>query len=166
MNVNELVSYSALIKKEFIEEYKMVHGLAVKKGPGRAKMPDWAEARRDPIPLPVTGCAAAKVYPGGRPPRFNKHMYSSSSMVGGWWNDPLFAELNRTRGTPLPELPAVGQGKSTSSQIGSFWHDKHMYGPDLNNQQLRQRNGIMRLIPIELRSQFALEDLPTADRML
>ena len=95
----------------------------------------------------------------------------------------------RTRGTPLPELPAVGQGKSTSSQIGSFWHDKHMYGPDLNNQQLRQRsaspephrepepqiptppptrtrNGIMRLIPIELRSQFALEDLPTADRML
>jgi len=133
-------------------------------------------------------------------------------MVGGWWNDPLFAELNRstspypyptatptpsprprlaphlrhalllcachflpftpflppcvprpppschvpvatrrspptppplrhrTRGTPLPELPAVGQGKSTSSQIGSFWHDKHMYGPDLNNQQLRQRS--------------------------
>ena len=179
-------------------------------------MPDWAEARRDPIPLPVTGCAAAKVYPGGRPPRFNKHMYSSSSMVGGWWNDALFAELNRstspypyptatptpsprprlaphlrhalllarvslpsvhavpspvrarppsllprpschaaltahlppnppplrrrTRGTPLPELPAVGQGKSTSSQIGSFWHDKHMYGPDLNNQQLRQRS--------------------------
>ena len=46
----------------------------------------------------------------------------------------------RTRGTPLPELPAVGQGKSTSSQIGSFWHDKHMYGPDLNNQQLRQRS--------------------------
>ena len=30
----------------------------------------------------------------------------------------------------------------------------------------RTRNGIMRLIPIELRSQFALEDLPTADRML
>ena len=65
------------------------------------QMPDWAEARRDPIPLPVTGCAAAKVYPGGRPPRFNKHMYSSSSMVGGWWNDPLFAELNR-RTSPYP----------------------------------------------------------------
>ena len=64
-------------------------------------MPDWAEARRDPIPLPVTGCAAAKVYPGGRPPRFNKHMYSSSSMVGGWWNDPLFAELNRSA-SPYP----------------------------------------------------------------
>ena len=38
MNINELVSYSALIKKEFTEEYKMVHGLAVKKGPGRAKV--------------------------------------------------------------------------------------------------------------------------------
>jgi hypothetical protein len=58
-------------------------------------MYDWAAKRRDPIPLPVTGCAAAKVFPGGRPPRFNKHMYSSSAMVGGWWNDELFKELNR-----------------------------------------------------------------------
>ena len=47
--------------------------------------------------------------------------------------------LRRTRGTPMPALPAVGQGMSTTSQIGSFWHDKHMYGPDLNNQALRQR---------------------------
>ena len=39
----------------------------------------------------------------------------------------------------MPALPAVGQGMSTTSQIGSFWHDKHMYGPDLNNQALRQR---------------------------
>lgn len=66
----------------------------------------------------------------------------------------------------LPELPAIGQGVATSSQVGSFWHDKEMFGPDLNNAALRSRNGIKRLIPIELQSQFALEDLPTADRML
>ena len=166
MTINELVSYTSLIRTEFLDEYKMAHGMMVKKGPGRAKMHDWAAARWDPIPLPITGCAAAKVYPGGRPPRFSKGMYSSSSMVGGWWNDELFKELTRTRGTPLPALPAVGQGKSTSSQLGSFWHDKHMYGPDLNNQELRSRNGIMRLLPIETDSKFALEDLPTADRLL
>ena len=74
--------------------------------------------------------------------------------------------LGRTRGEKLPDLPAVGQGVSTSSQVGSFWHDKHLFGPDLNNAALRHKNGIRRLIPIELRSQFALEDLPTADRML
>ena len=41
-----------------------------------------------------------------------------------------------------------------------------MFETDLNNPALRHRNGIKRLIPIELRSQFALEDLPIADRML
>ena len=95
MSVNELQSYTKLIHSEFRDEYKMAHGMFVPKGPGRAKMYDWAAKRRDPIPLPITGCEAAKPYHGGRPPRLSKTMYSSSSMVGGWWNDPLFAELNR-----------------------------------------------------------------------
>ena len=89
---NEVQSYTALIRTEFLDEYMMAHGLRVPKGPGRAKMYDWAAKRRDPIPLPVTGCQAAKVYPGGRPPRKG---HSSSSMVGGWYNDPLFKELAR-----------------------------------------------------------------------
>ena len=92
MTTKGLVSYTSLIRTEFIDEYKMAHGMFVPKGPGRAKMHDWAAQRRDPIPLPISGCAAAKVYPGGRPPRKG---HSSSSMVGGWYNDPLFAELNR-----------------------------------------------------------------------
>ena len=55
MNINELVSYSALIKKEFIEEYKMVHGLAVKKGPGRAKVDPLAPSPSpSPSPSPCT----------------------------------------------------------------------------------------------------------------
>ena len=53
MNINELVSYSALIKKEFVEEYKMVHGLAVKKGPGRAKV-DPLPTSPSPSPSPCT----------------------------------------------------------------------------------------------------------------
>lgn len=53
MNINELVSYSALIKKEFVEEYKMVHGLAVKKGPGRAKV-DPLPPSPSPSPSPCT----------------------------------------------------------------------------------------------------------------
>ena len=47
-----------------------------------------------------------------------------------------------------------------------FWHNKGLFEKDLNDPGMRSRNGIKRLIPIELRSQFALEDIPIADRML
>ena len=154
--------YTSLIHNEFRDEYKMAHGMFVPKGPGRAKMYDWSEKRRDPIPVPLTGTPTAKPYHGGRPPRKG---HSSSSMVGGWWNDPLFAELNkcagsapctpaatsphrprrpsarRTKGTPLPELPSIGFGKSSSSECGAFWHSKGIFEADLNNPALRSKNG-------------------------
>jgi hypothetical protein len=53
MNINELVSYSSLIKKEFLEEYKSVHGMTVKKGPGRAKVDDPSPSP-SPSPSPCT----------------------------------------------------------------------------------------------------------------
>ena len=40
MTINELVSYTSLIRTEFLDEYKMAHGMMVKKGPGRAKVDD------------------------------------------------------------------------------------------------------------------------------
>ena len=163
---NEVCSYTKLINSEFRDEYKMAHGTFIPKGPGRAKMYDWSEKRRDPIPLPITGCEAAKPRLGGRPPRFGGRYTSSSAIVGGWWDDPLFMKIAKTRDERLPELPSVGFGKSSASECGAYFHTKGVFEADLNNPALRSKNGIKRLIPIELRSQFALEDLPIADRML
>ena len=95
---NEVCCYTSLIHNEFRDEYKMAHGMFVPKGPGRAKMYDWSEKRRDPIPVPLTGTPTAKPYHGGRPPRKG---HSSSATIGGWWNDPLFKELHKTKGQPL-----------------------------------------------------------------
>lgn len=58
MTINELVSYTALIRTEFLDEYKMAHGMMVKKGPGRAKVddptPTLVPTLAPPLSLPCT----------------------------------------------------------------------------------------------------------------
>ena len=58
MTINELVSYTALIRTEFLDEYKMAHGMMVKKGPGRAKVddptPPLVPSLAPPLSLPCT----------------------------------------------------------------------------------------------------------------
>ena len=53
MTINELVSYTSLIRTEFLDEYKMAHGMMVKKGPGRAKVDDPTHPHPRPHPCPT-----------------------------------------------------------------------------------------------------------------
>ena len=69
---------------------------------------------------------------------------------------------------PLPEKPSIGLGATSSSAYGAFFHDQSTFKTqkDDNMALLRATNGIRRLLPEEENSQFALEDLPVADRIL
>lgn len=84
------IQFSENTMHEFVEEYKSAHGLKHKVGPGNAKAYDpRAQAKRDAPPLPVAGCALARLGTGNKPERTQQ---TSSKAVGGWWNDPIFSQ--------------------------------------------------------------------------
>ena len=62
--------------------------------------------------------------------------------------------------------PPASMGISTSSQVGSYYHDPVLDERDPAMAAARAKNGIRRLLPIESNSQFALEDIPTQHRLL
>jgi len=162
------IQFSENTMHEFVEEYKSAHGLKHKVGPGNAKAYDpRAQAKRDAPPLPVAGCALARLGTGNKPERTQQ---TSSKAVGGWWNDPIFsqnAELPDVVVKPGEKGPAPASlGKSTSSQVGQYWFDPIVSNDDRDMALARQKNGIRRLLPMETNTQFALEDLPTQHRML
>ena len=63
---------------------------------------------------------------------------------------------------PVP----ASAGISTSSQVGQYWHDPEINDTDEHLATLRVKNGAKRVLPVEMNSQFALEDLPTQHRLL
>ena len=156
---------------EYIEEYKNAHGMKEKTGPGRAKIYDPKEKRREsPAEGPFAGCSAARLGTGMYPARQHR---TSSKAVGGWWNDPIFAKdavlkdvvlKNGEKGPPPPCMDKTH--RTTAAEVGQYWFDDIVEDNDLDLAKKRAQNGIKRLLPVESASSFALEDLPTQHRLL
>ena len=111
MNINELVSYSALIKKEFTEEYKMVHGLAVKKGPGRAKvepLPPSPSPSPSPCASPSTHTRRQPINPLARP-------LATDARLGGGEAGPDPSARNGLRGRQGVPWLGLGVGLANPS---------------------------------------------------
>ena len=158
------IQFSENAMHEFIEDYKSAHGLKEKKGPGLAKVYEFrAQPRREAPPLPMTGTRLEKLMTGNKPARKAR---TSSQAVGGWWDDELFQQLyNKVEAKGKGPVPA-SQGISTASQVGQFWHDPILEDNDIEMAKARAKNGIRRLLPVEMNSSFALEDIPTQHRLL
>ena len=155
---SEEIFFSEAAKKEFIEEYKNVHGLRKPSGPGRVVPPDWTAARKPPLPVPVTGAETARTIPGGRPPR---NATTSNEAYGSFWNDPLLSQKTQKTQVPLPGPTGIGQ--TTNSTIGEWWHQRDIFPKPLEPVYAHNRSS---KFEDEQLSQFALEDLPTMHRML
>ena len=56
--------------------------------------------------------------------------------------------------------------RTTSAEVGQYWFDPIVEDNDADLAKKRRENGIKRLLPVEMSSQFALDDLPTEHRML
>jgi len=159
------IQFSENAMHEYIEEYKQAHGMQEKKGPGRAKLYDFrAQPKRESPNLPVSGCALGRMYTGCYPER---RRMTSSQAVGNWWNDPILAQKPDTS-KPLEGRhgPPACLRISTNSDYGQYFHDPLITLDDARMAKLRAQNGCKRVLPVEQNSSFALEDLPTADRML
>ena len=158
------IQFSENAMHEFIEDYKSAYGLKEKKGPGLAKVYDFrAQPRKPAPPLPMTGTRLASLMTGNKPARKAR---TSSQAVGGWWDDDLFQKLHNSVSPTGKGPPPAAQGISTSSQVGQYWHDPILEDNDIDMARFRAKNGIRRLLPVEMNSQFALEDLPTEHRLL
>ena len=165
MGGTNAIFFAEAADREFSSEYAQVHGMKTPKGPGRAHQPDWRSKRRPGVDLPHSGPPSGERLPrDGKTDRYFGRYSSSSSAVGQFWNDPLFKDTE----VPLPEKPSIGLGATSSSAYGAFIHDQSTFKTqkDDNMALLRATNGIRRLLPEEENSQFALEDLPVADRIL
>lgn len=149
---------------EFIEEYKQANGMYEKKGPGLAKAHDFRdEPQRPSPPLPMSGCALARLETGNFASR---QAPTSSKAVGSWYTDPIFQNSMKETVKPPSKAAPASQGISTTSDLGSFWWDPQLSEKDPVMDKKRSENGIKRLLPVESGSQFALENLPIGDRLL
>ena len=166
------IQYAELSLKEFIEEYKNAHGMKHKAGPGKAKLYDPREQPPRPSPaLPLAGSKLALLGTGQIPERQAR---TSSKAVGAFWNDPIFAQgavlkdvvLAPGEKGPLPACMQSRELRTTSADVGQYWHDPIVEEHDPDMAKKRAQNGIRRLLPVEMNSQFALEDLPTQHRLL
>lgn len=108
--------YTETLNHEFREEYKQAHN--VPKEDVRDTEVPVAARRAKPVNLPLSGTPTARVIPGGRPGRTPG---VSSSTIGGWWSDPIFADGVGGKGVPRPEK--TGADLATSSDIGKYWTD-------------------------------------------
>ncbi|KOO36622.1 hypothetical protein Ctob_012439 [Chrysochromulina tobinii] len=161
------IQFEENAKKEFVEEYKKCHNMKRKKGPGLGYVYDFTAQPQRPSPaVPVAGCALARLTTGMFPER---QAPTSSKAIGSWWTDPVFQEMKNhasTKGKGKPPDCLRGPLRSTTSEIGSYWHDPELDERDPYMDKLRAENGAKRVLPVESNSSFALEDLPTADRLL
>jgi hypothetical protein len=161
------IQFSENAMHEYIEEYKKAHNMQEKKGPGRAKVYDFrAQPKRESPNLPIAGCALGRMYTGAFPERRAK---TSSQAVGDWWNDPVLNDPSITdTSKPLDGRhgPPACLRISTNSDYGQYFHDPLITLDDERMAKLRAQNGCKRVLPVEQNSSFALDDLPTADRML
>ena len=148
-----------------IEEYKAANGLREPKGPGLGYIYDFrGQPQRPPPGLPIAGCALARLQTGDYPERRAR---TSSKAIGSWWTDSLMQKLKD------PPASTGGRGAkpacigiSTNSDYGSYWHDPELDERDPYMDKLRAENGAKRVLPVEQNSQFALESVPIADRLL
>ena len=150
---------------EFIEEYKSAHNMREMKGPGLGYVYEFRAQPKRPSPaLPIAGCALAKLHTGNYSSRQAR---TSSQMVGSWWTDPVFENIKESNKPPGDKgsKPAA-HGVSSNADYGSYFHDPELDERDPVMDALRIKNGAKRILPVETDSQFALEKLPTADRML
>ena len=148
---------------EFMEEYKSAHNLKEKKGPGLAKVHDFrAQPKRPSPPLPVAGCALARLNTGMNPRR---QAATSAKAIGDWWTNPIFMEVMNAPPAGK-EPPPASTGKTTGSDLGMYWHDPLVSLDDEVMARLRAENGCKRVLPVECNTQFALEDLAVAHRLL
>ena len=161
------IQFEENAKKEFVEEYKKCHNMKRKKGPGLGYVYDFTAQPQRPSPaVPVAGCALSLLTTGMFPER---QAPTSSKAIGSWWTDPVFQEMKKhasTKGKGKPPDCLRGPLRSTTSEIGSYWHDPELDERDPYMDKLRAENGAKRVLPVESNSSFALEDLPTADRLL
>jgi hypothetical protein len=162
------IQFSENTRHEFEEEFKSAHGLKKKVGPGLAHAYDFRDQpKRVPPPLPVAGCALARMHTGNKLARRAK---TSSQAVGGWWDDPIFTQPEildpPVRKSGDKGAPPASTRITTSSEVGSYWHDPELEDNDEQMAILRAQNGAKRVLPVEMNSQFALEDLPTQHRLL
>ena len=150
-----------------MEEYKSAHDMKEAKGPGLGHVYDVrAQPKRESPALPLGGTPMARLYTGEFAERTPK---TSSRAIGSWWSDPVFA--HRVGGDAAPASPSKGvpspsQGKTTTSDIGAYWHDDALDERDQWMDELRAQNGIKRILPVQNNSKFALEALPTQHRLL
>ena len=147
-------------------EYKSAHGMKEKKGPGAAKLFDYRnQPKREAPPLPIAGCALARLNTGNQAARRG---WTSSQAVGSWWTDPVFYDCLKAPPKDPKDKgpPPASTNKTTTSEVGAYWHDPVLEDNDPHMAMLRAKNGAKRVLPVETNSQFALDDLPTADRML
>ena len=161
------IQFSENAMHEYIEEYKQAHGMQEKKGPGRAKVYDFrAQPVRESPNLPVAGCQLARAYTGNYASRKG---VTSSQAVGGWWSNPVFKDpsvLDSSKPLDGKEGPPACLRISSNSDYGSYFHDPLVSFDDKVMAAMRAKNGCKRVLPVEENSQFALEDIPTSDRML
>jgi len=152
-------------KHEFVEEYKKAHGMNEKKGPGIGYIYDFrAQPRRESPALPIAGCNLARLNTGNYAAR---RAPTSSQQVGSWWTDSVLQNIKVEEKRPGDKgKPPACLGISTSSDLGRFFHDPELDERDPIMDKLRAQNGCKRVLPVEDNSQFALEDIAIADRLL
>ena len=149
-----------------MEEFKSAHNMKEKKGPGLGHMYDVRAGKRPSPTIPMAGTPLARkdtgMFPARMPP-------TSSRAIGAWWTDPIFSGPAVTPPeppSPSKGIPSPAQGKTTTSDYGSYFTDPELDATDLWMAQLRAENGIKRILPVQNNSRFALEALPTEHRLL
>ena len=158
------IQYSENTMHEFMEEYKSAHDLKEKKGPGLGHTYDVrAQPKRAAPPLPMAGTPMALRGTGCKPERTPT---TSSRAVGSWWTDPIFDGPAEEVASGGKGKPPGSKGKTTTSDIGAYWHDDALDEKDEYMDRLRAENGCKRVLPVEMNSSFALEALPTQHRLL
>ena len=156
--------YTETLNHEFREEYKQAHNVHTPSVRNTEVPP--MHLRHPGVRLPLAGTPTARLMPGGRPPRREP---LSSGLIGGWWSDPIFSQdvaaISQANATD-EKVPPPCLGISTSSAIGSYWHDKNLSARDEHTETQRKKNGIKRYLTEQTLSRFPLEALPIEHRLL
>ena len=122
-----------------------------KTGPGRAKVYDPKEKRREsPAEVPFAGCSAARhrhCIPSRRSTAPRRRLWAAERP--DLRKDTVLKDVVLKNGEKGPPPPCMDKThRTTAAEVGQYWFDD-IEDNDLDLAKKRAQNGIKRLLPVE-----------------